>query len=111
MLDSVPTVETCSSSSSSGSSSLESIRPSPPLILDLFIFVELEDILEMPEVEAAEQMVPVETKAHTVSPVDEFSHFCMFHLFCADFVDLDIDYAGAHEGDGAAFGKWFRGNR
>jgi hypothetical protein len=104
MLDSVPSVETCSSSSSSGSSSSESIRPSPPLILDLFISVDLEDILEMPEVYLAQQMVTVETEARTISHIDEFSRFCMFRADFVDYVDLDIDYASTHEGDGADAG-------
>jgi hypothetical protein len=64
MLDSVPSVESCSSSSSDSSGS-ESILALPPLITDLHIFTELP---KMPEAEAAELEVPVETEAHVASP-------------------------------------------
>jgi hypothetical protein len=63
MLDSVLSVESCSSSSSDSSSS-ESILASPRLILDMHISAELQ---EMPEAEAAEQEAPVEIDAHAVS--------------------------------------------
>jgi hypothetical protein len=63
MLDSVLSVESCSSSSSDSSSS-ESILASPRLILDMHISAELQ---EMPEAEAAEQEAPVEIDAYAVS--------------------------------------------
>jgi hypothetical protein len=53
MLDSISSVETCLPSLSHSSSSSELLRTSPPLIPDLHISVELEDILEMLEAEPA----------------------------------------------------------
>jgi hypothetical protein len=110
MLDSVPSVETCSSLSSSESSSSEFMRASPPPIPDL------GDIMEMPKVEVTHGMVPVETEAHAASLIGEFLCVCMFRMLCGAFVSymhLDVDYAGARgdddDGD-AGFGRWFRGN-
>jgi hypothetical protein len=58
MLGSVPSMESCSSPSSSDSSSSKSFRVSPPPILDLFIFVELPEILKLPKAWVTLQMVP-----------------------------------------------------
>jgi hypothetical protein len=83
MLDSVLSVELCSSSSLSDSSGSESMRASPPPALDLVISAELQDILEMPEVEASQQMVTVEAEARTISPLVSFHAFVCFICFVA----------------------------
>jgi hypothetical protein len=101
MLDSMPFVETCSSSSLSDSSSSESVRASPLPILDLLISTELEDIPELLEVKVAQRIVLAEAEAHAVSPVSEFSCFFMLCMFCGafvDYVDLDVGCRGAHDG-------------
>jgi hypothetical protein len=75
MLDSVLSVESCSSSSSSDPSSSESVMASPPPVPDMLILVGLHDILEMPEDETAHQvMEPVETRPHPETFAGTFSH-------------------------------------
>jgi hypothetical protein len=66
MLDSVPSMESCSSSSSDSSGSA-SIMASPPPFPDLPISVELPHMIEVLEAEAVEQEVAVETVAHVAS--------------------------------------------
>jgi hypothetical protein len=46
-------------------------------------------------------MVPLEMEPHVISPVGEFSFFCMFCVAVLNHVDLDVGCAGAHEGDDA----------
>jgi hypothetical protein len=91
MLDSVPYVEMCSSLLSDSSS--ESIRASPPPFLN---------IPKMPDAKAAQRAVPVKMEARTVSPIGEFSCFCMFHMFCdafANYVDFGVGCADGYDGD------------
>jgi hypothetical protein len=86
MLDSVPSVESCSSLSLSSSSSSKPIRASPPPILDLISSTELLDVLEMPEDWAAQRVVPVEAEARSVSPAGDFSRLCELRVFCGAVV-------------------------
>jgi hypothetical protein len=65
MLDSVPSVEPCSSSSLSDTSGSESIMASPPPISNLYLSTELSE----PEAEAVQQEVSVETRARVVCPI------------------------------------------
>jgi hypothetical protein len=53
MLDFVPSAESCSSSPLSDSSESKSIMHLPPPAPGMLISAELQDIAEMPEVEAA----------------------------------------------------------
>jgi hypothetical protein len=77
MLDSVPSTEPCSSPSLSDSSGSKSFRAMPPPIPDLFISVELLEILELLEAWASQQRLPAETEARAMSPIGEFSRFCL----------------------------------
>jgi hypothetical protein len=75
MLDSVPSVESCSSSSSRDSSSSDSNIVSPSPIPDIFISVELYSILEMPEAETAHRAAePVDTRPHPDTSTGMFSN-------------------------------------
>jgi hypothetical protein len=76
---------------------------SPPPVPDLRISAGLEDILEMPAVEATHEMVnPIETV-----PRADVSYGMFFYiLWChaADFVKFDIGCAGAYDGGDADAG-------
>jgi hypothetical protein len=74
ILDSVPSVESCSTSLGETSGS-ESILASPPLVPDLRIAAELSPMTEAPEAEAADQEAPVETEAHVAMPKGLLSCF------------------------------------
>jgi hypothetical protein len=63
MIDSMPSMELCSSSSSSDTYGSESIMASPPLVPDLHISVEVS----MVEAEAVQKEVLVEASAGVVS--------------------------------------------
>jgi hypothetical protein len=73
MLDSTPSMESCSSSLSSDSSESESIMASPPPVPDMVISVKLPDISDTPDVEVAQQIMPVEVETRVGSPVGVFS--------------------------------------
>jgi hypothetical protein len=104
MLDSVLSVESYSSSSSSDSFESESIMASPPPIPNMLISMELHDIAETPEVEAARQTMSVEAEARAVSRVGELSCFCMFCSVVVNDVDLGVGCAGTHDGGDADAG-------
>jgi hypothetical protein len=63
MIDSMPSMELCSSSSSSDTSGSESIMASPPPVPDLHISMEVS----MVEAEAVQKEVLVEASAGVVS--------------------------------------------
>jgi hypothetical protein len=66
-------MESCSSSLSSDSSESESIMASPPPVPDMVISVKLPDISDTPDVEVAQQIMPVEVETRVGSPVGVFS--------------------------------------
>jgi hypothetical protein len=99
----VPSAELCSSSSSDSSSS-ESMMASPPPILDVHISAELLPVIEVPEAEAVEQDVVVDTKAYASPLKGWFSRSLQIPRAIIDCGDFDFGCAGVHD-DGGAGGE------
>jgi hypothetical protein len=92
-----------SSLSSSDSSYSESTRALPPPIPDLLISSVLQDIPDMPEVEATHQMMePVEMKPHADASAGMLLYILQYHV--AIFVEFDIICVGAYDGGDADVG-------
>jgi hypothetical protein len=99
ILDSVPSAELCSSSSNDSFSS-ESVMASPPPVPDVHISVELPPVIEVPEVEVAEQEVAVDTEAHTASLEGWFSQFLQISHSIISCGDFDFGCIGVHDDGG-----------
>jgi hypothetical protein len=99
MLDSIPSVESCSSSSDETSGS-ELIFASPPPILNIRIDVRLLPVRELLEAGMAEQETSIETEAHVVAPEGLLSCFsCLMLLLIV--MDLTFGYIGVCDDDDA----------
>jgi hypothetical protein len=97
-----PSAVSSSSSSSSDSSGSKSIMASPPLVPDLLISAELQDIPEMLDVEAAHQTEPVEMRPHNDTSIGAFLYILWCHV--DDFIEFDIGCLGAYDGGDADAG-------
>jgi hypothetical protein len=100
ILESVSSAESCSSSSND-SSSLESMMASSPPVSDVHISTELPPVTEVPEVEAAEQEVAVDTEAHAASLEGWFSRFLQISCPVINCGDFDFGCVGVHDDGGA----------
>jgi hypothetical protein len=100
ILDSVPSVELCSSSSNDSSGS-GSVMASPPPVLDVHIFTELRHMTEVPGVGAAEQDVAVDTEAHAASSEGWFSPLLQISRVVINCGDFDFGCIGVHDDDSA----------
>jgi hypothetical protein len=71
------------------------------LILDLHISTELPHMADVPEAEAAEQEVAVDTEALAASPEGWFSQFLLISRAIINCGDFDFGCVGVHTDGGA----------
>jgi hypothetical protein len=100
ILESVLSAESCSLSSNDSSSS-ESMMASSPPVSDVHISTELPPVPKVPEVEAAEQEVAVDTEAHVASLEGWFSRFLQISCIVINCGDFDFGCVGVHDDGGA----------
>jgi hypothetical protein len=70
----------------------------PPLVLDVHISTELQLVPEVPEAEAGEQEVAVDTEAYTVPLEGWFSWSLQILRTVINCGDFDFGCAGVHDG-------------
>jgi hypothetical protein len=71
----------------------------PPLVLDVPIFAELPHMTLVPDEEAAEQEVIVDTEVHTTSLKGWFSRFLQISHAVINCGDFDFGCAGVSDDD------------